>query len=70
MMATFLAQWFPRYRIIFFILAALIAWSRVYLCVHYPTDVVAGALLGYGITKIFLHYYSPFPADPKQEKGR
>jgi undecaprenyl-diphosphatase len=70
MMATFLARWFPRYRIIFFILAALIAWSRVYLCVHYPTDVVAGALLGYGITKIFLHYYSPFTADPKQEKGR
>ncbi len=27
-------------------LAALIAFSRMYLYVHYPTDVIAGALLG------------------------
>lgn len=29
-----------------FILAALIAFSRLYLYVHYPTDVMAGVLLG------------------------
>ncbi len=28
------------------ILAALIAFSRLYLYVHYPTDVIAGCLLG------------------------
>lgn len=28
------------------LLAALIAFSRLYLYVHYPTDVLAGALLG------------------------
>lgn len=27
-------------------LAALIAFSRLYLYVHYPSDVLAGALLG------------------------
>ncbi|MEY8439102.1 phosphatase PAP2 family protein [Anaerotruncus colihominis] len=27
-------------------LAILIAFSRLYLCVHYPTDTLAGALLG------------------------
>lgn len=29
-------------------LAALIAFSRLYLSVHYPTDLLAGALLGVG----------------------
>lgn len=32
-----------------FLLAALVALSRVYLGVHYPLDVVAGALLGLGV---------------------
>jgi undecaprenyl-diphosphatase len=56
MMATLLANRFPRYRVIFFIAAAFMGWTRIYLCLHYPTDVIAGALLGYGITKLFLHY--------------
>jgi undecaprenyl-diphosphatase len=53
-MATILAHWFPRYRIIFFIFAGIIGWTRIYLGLHYPTDVTAGALLGYGITRLFL----------------
>jgi len=53
MIATILAQWFPRYRIIFFIFAGIIGWTRIYLGLHYPTDVIVGALLGYGITKLF-----------------
>ena len=31
------------------VLSALIAFSRLYLFVHYPTDVLAGSLLGVGI---------------------
>jgi undecaprenyl-diphosphatase len=56
MMATLLAYWFPRYRILFFIVAAFIGWTRIYLGVHYPTDVMAGALLGYACARLFIHY--------------
>ncbi len=56
MMATLLSAWFPTYRVIFFTLAGFIGWTRLYLGLHYPTDVITGCLLGYGVTKIFLHY--------------
>jgi undecaprenyl-diphosphatase len=56
MMAILLSRWFPKYRAIFFIVAGFIGWTRIYLDLHYPTDVMVGALLGYGITKLFLHY--------------
>jgi undecaprenyl-diphosphatase len=56
MMATLLGHWFPRYRIIFFLLAGFIGWTRIYLGVHYPTDVIVGGLLGYGITRLFIHW--------------
>jgi undecaprenyl-diphosphatase len=59
MMATLLAHWFPRYRIPFFILAGWIGWTRIYLNLHFPTDVLAGCLLGYGLTKIFLCFIPP-----------
>ncbi len=47
--ATVIALSVPRLRWPVFALAALIAWSRVYVGVHYPLDVLAGALLGVGI---------------------
>jgi undecaprenyl-diphosphatase len=56
MMATLLALWFPRYWIIFFIIAGFIGWTRIYLGVHYPTDVIAGTLLGCGITRWVIHW--------------
>ena len=56
MMATLLATWFPRYRITFYIVAGFIGWTRIYLGLHFPTVVVVGGLLGYGITRLFIHW--------------
>jgi len=44
--ATVIAAAAPRLRVPLYVLAALIAWSRVYDGVHYPLDVLAGALYG------------------------
>lgn len=46
---TFLSFFFPRW--LFFVtvpLAILVGYSRIYLGVHYPLDVVGGAILGAG----------------------
>jgi undecaprenyl-diphosphatase len=47
--ATIMSFAFPRLAPFLFVLAALVAWSRVYVGVHYPLDIIGGALLGIGV---------------------
>lgn len=49
---TFLALRFPRWRPVL-VIPALVAYSRVYVGVHYPADVLGGALLGAGMGWFF-----------------
>lgn len=44
--ATFFYLLYPKLKWILFISATLIALSRVYLGVHYPSDIIGGALIG------------------------
>ena len=51
--AVFLTFIFPKYKWAFLITAFLLAFSRPYVGVHYPSDVFGGALLGTLIGYIF-----------------
>jgi membrane-associated phospholipid phosphatase len=44
--AWFLAQPLGRAAPVFFGIAAIVAYSRVYIGIHYPFDVVGGAAIG------------------------
>jgi undecaprenyl-diphosphatase len=47
--ATILSLALPRLAPLFVLLASAIAFSRVYVGVHYPLDVVGGAVLGVAV---------------------
>ena len=52
--ATVIAWAAPRLRIPAFVLAAGIAWSRVYVGVHWPLDVLGGAVLGAAVGAVLV----------------
>jgi undecaprenyl-diphosphatase len=52
------------------LIALAVAWSRVYLGVHYPTDVVAGLLLGWGWALLVFHWARPKLVQDQPFMGR
>jgi len=51
--AVFFSKLYPRYKTILFIAASLVAVSRVYLGLHYPSDIIAGAAIGMAFGYLF-----------------
>lgn len=47
--ASFVSTSYPRTRVWLYVAAALIAYSRVYVGVHFPSDVLGGAVLGLAV---------------------
>ena len=52
--ATVLSYFYDKNKIILFSIASVIAFSRVYVGVHYPMDIFFGGLIGYTISWIIL----------------
>lgn len=48
-MAGVLSAYEPKFRAWFYVLAVCISLSRIVVGVHYPLDVIGGAVLGWGI---------------------
>jgi len=44
--AAFFSYFYKKYCWWYFSIAALVAYSRIYIGIHYPFDAIAGALLG------------------------
>ena len=57
-MITSLSTVIKKWKYILLIWAASIAYAQVYVGVHYPLDVLCGALLGAGIGYLTGHYFS------------
>lgn len=55
-LATVLSLWYPRWTAAWLAVAAIVGWSRVALGSHFPSDVLAGAILGVGVTLMFYRW--------------
>ena len=53
--AVYFTRIFPKYKWPLFIVAFLLAFSRPYVGVHYPSDIVGGALIGAVFGYIFAY---------------
>ncbi len=51
--ALFFSMIYPKYKGWYYTIAFLLAFSRPYVGVHYPSDVIGGALIGAAIGYIF-----------------
>jgi undecaprenyl-diphosphatase len=59
----------PRLTPFLYVLAALIAFSRIYVGVHYPLDVLAGALLGTVVAIALLRLLGALRRSPQARTG-
>lgn len=56
--AAFFGYFYRRYLWLFLIIAAAVAYSRVYVGVHYPFDVLAGGILGFLCAYIIIYSWN------------
>ena len=55
--ASFMIFVLPKYWLAFFIIASLIAFSRIYVGAHFPIDVVCGSILGSSVALLLIKIF-------------
>ncbi|MEU8956473.1 phosphatase PAP2 family protein [Streptomyces sp. NPDC048518] len=60
----------PRYGVLVAPLAAAVAFSRVYVGVHYPGDVLAGCALGAAAAAVTCYWWPPRPSPAQLRRTR
>jgi undecaprenyl-diphosphatase len=68
--ATYTSYFFPQARIALFALAATVGYSRMYNGVHYPSDVLTGALMGWLWGTLFIFIVQKLKAWMDSRKAR
>ncbi|MER5396211.1 phosphatase PAP2 family protein [Streptomyces sp. NPDC002599] len=66
--ATAVALESTRYGLLVAPVAAAVAFSRVYVGVHYPGDVLAGVAIGAGAAALTCRWWPPRPVVPERER--
>jgi undecaprenyl-diphosphatase len=67
--AFVLSRFAPRLTVPLFVLAALIGYSRIYVGVHYPLDVAAGAIFGVVVATALLRLLEALRRSPRATPG-
>ena len=52
--ATILSFSYKRFAPLFYLFAFAVAYSRIYLGLHWPSDLIVGGAIGYSVSKLFL----------------